>query len=202
MTINYLMTFDPGKSSGIVLGKYSETEAYERVAFWQVEGGIGGLVDWYFKQTFERPEMGDFWRTINYDRFGIPDPISVSKVTYVSERFVPLSGGGFSQTSDSIEPVRIEGALIALGLMPHDYTDKAWQRPAAMYFSGGSTKPERLKANRAFLKKHGLLVTGKQVGCKDANDVNSAQLHALAYMRKIKHVPTIQKFWPDDSGGE
>jgi hypothetical protein len=38
----------------------------------------------------------------------------------------------------------------------------------------------------------GLWSTGKKdIGKKDANDVNAAQKHALAYLRSIGHQPTL-----------
>lgn len=198
--MTYTLAFDGGKSSGIVLGEYGDDQTWTRLAMWQVSGGIAGFLDWYYANTYEYiegPVTFTYSEPVETVYMSSPEA-EKNWPTIISERFIPLSGGGFAQTSDSVEPLRIEGALIALGLMPADYTDKRWQRPAAMYFSGGSNKAERLKASRAFLKSHGLLPTGKDVGQKDADDAISATLHSLAYMRKISHAPTIGHYWPEE----
>lgn len=57
--------------------------------------------------------------------------------------------------------------------------------------TGGKGEP----ANNAFLKSHGLWQTGKMVGWKDGRDANDAIIHALVHMKKIRHVPTLQKYW-------
>lgn len=190
--MTYILAIDPGLSSGIVLGKFSDTEPFERVAFWQVEGGLAGFIRWSLENwTFDSE---DCYYALMSNGLYIPE----SHLLVVAEKFTPLTNNGFSLTLDSVEPLRIEGALVALGLMPAEFpdTEHRWQRPAQMYFSGGEDKASRLKASRAWLKSHGLLVTGKQVGCKDANDVNSAQLHAFAHLRKIRHLPTIKHYFP------
>lgn len=193
--MTYILAIDPGLSSGIVLGKFSNTEPFERVAFWQVEGGLAGFLEWADRYWYINTE--------NWSRFLISDDFDVpaGNLLVVAEKFTPLTNKGFSHTLDSVEPLRIEGAMVALGLMPAEFPDAEhrWQRPAQMYFSGGNDKASRLKASRAWLKSHGLLVTGKQVGCKDANDVNSAQLHLFAHLRKIRHLPTIKHYFPEEA---
>lgn len=192
--MTYILAIDPGLSSGIVLGKFSTTEPFERVAFWQVEGGLAGFLEWADRYWYIDTE--------NWLRFLISDEFAVAagNLLVVAEKFTPLTNKGFSHTLDSVEPLRIEGALVALELMPAEFPDAEhrWQRPAQMYTHGGTDKASRLKASRAWLKSHGLLVTGKQVGCKDANDVNSAQLHLFAHLRKIRHLPTIRRYFPGE----
>lgn len=193
--MTYILAIDPGLSSGIVLGKFSTTEPFERVAFWQVEGGLAGFLEWADRYWYIDTE--------NWLRFLISDEFAVAagNLLVVAEKFTPLTNKGFSHTLDSVEPLRIEGALVALELMPAEFPDAEhrWQRPAQMYTHGGTDKASRLKASRAWLKSHGLLVTGKQVGCKDANDVNSAQLHLFAHLRKIRHLPTIKHYFPEEA---
>lgn len=46
------------------------------------------------------------------------------------------------------------------------------------------------------LKQHGFWLTGKQVGWKDARDVNDSELHALGW-GKINHLSTTKYFWPN-----
>lgn len=194
--MTYILAIDPGLSSGIVLGKFSDTEPFERVAFWQVEGGLAGFLEWADRHWTWDSE--DFWYALIAKGLYVLE----NDLLVVAEKFTPLNNKGFSHTLDSVEPLRIEGALVALGLMPAEFPDAEhrWQRPAQMYTHGGTDKASRLRASRAWLKSHGLLVTGKQVGCKDANDVNSAQLHLFAHLRKIRHAPTLSAFWPEQIG--
>ena len=45
MTANYVLAFDPGKSSGVALLSYSETEPARLVKAWQFGNGVQGLID-------------------------------------------------------------------------------------------------------------------------------------------------------------
>ena len=91
---------------------------------------------------------------------------------------------------------RIEGVLEYLGVMPpYDKTEKRWQQPQLQYFCGGKSKIEKRRKSKDWLKEHGLYLTGKYVGCKDAEDVISSQLHAFAYLRGIKHRPTLLHYF-------
>lgn len=45
------------------------------------------------------------------------------------------------------------------------------------------------------LKDSGEWVTGKMVGHTDGRDVNDAKIHALAYMMRKHHVPTLRKYF-------
>ncbi len=184
MTERYVLAFDPGKSSGIALIQYNEESVSLKKA-WQVEGGTAGLIDFTWKVmdngegwgAWRVPEMGEK----NWPAY--PDDI-------ISEKFTPLSGGGFNQTLDSVEPLRGEGALIALGLMT-DYPDPKWRRPDRQYLYGGANLAEKKRRAHRFLKDSGFYVTGKDVGCKDANDARSAMLHGLSYLAQVvKHKPT------------
>lgn len=184
---NYILSFDPGKSSGIALIGYND-ESVWLVGAWQPEGGVAGLINWvnkHIEQTPHGKELGP-----------APDeapPWSVFldlEGETISEKFTPLSGGGFNQTLDSVEPLRGEGALIALGLMP-DYPDPRWRRPDRQYLYGGGSLAEKKRRAHRFLKDSGFYVTGKDVGCKDANDARSAMLHGLSYLAQVvKHKPT------------
>lgn len=130
---------------------------------------------------------------------GHPDYAELKKIggLLVCERFVPLSNEGFSHTAETIEPVRIEAALMQHGLMPTDYTDKRWQRAACQLIVGKRGYPTRKQANDAFLREQGLWSTGKTVGQPDANDANSAMKHLVYYVKNtLVHHPTIQAYWP------
>lgn len=183
----YILAIDPGKSSGLALLSYGGHPA-ELVQAWQVEGGLGGLAEWFRGHTEDSPFLTG-WVLPEVGEVGY---LYEEAPTVICEKFVPLAGGGFSQTLDSTEPLRIEGALVWQGLMP-DYTsgEKRWQRPNAMYRYGGSNLAERKKRARAFLKAHDLYTMPKDLGTKDSNDAMSATLHGLAYlMTTVKHRPT------------
>lgn len=165
---DYILSFDPGKSSGIAFVAFDESAVYLDDV-WQVENGVIGLWDWVETNVYT---------------------VGASNTTIISEKFTPLSGGGFNQTLDSVEPLRAEGALIALGLMP-DYPDPRWRRPDRQYLYGGGSLAEKKRRAHRFLKDSGFYVTGKDVGCKDANDARSAMLHGLSYLAQVvKHKPT------------
>lgn len=197
--MKYLLSIDPGLSSGVFLGSYSDTQPLERIAVWQFGGigddlrGVDALVVWVRRFFIGHTSQGliAFWWEP-----GMPSSvIRPDDLTIIAEKFTPLSGQGHSLTLDAVEPLRCEGALIALGLMPAEFPHEQWQRPAVMYFSGGSDLAAKKKASRAWLKSHDLLPTGKTVGQKDANDAVSATLHAFAYMRKMRHQPTMDHYW-------
>lgn len=187
--MTHLLVIDPGKSTGITLGTYSDTEPYQRVEYWQFGRGLYGLSDW-ISDHIQNNHL--FW----YDPDGEEMWVSLDHVTIVTEKFVPLQNKGFGLTLDSVEPLRLEGVLVHEGLMP-DYApeEKQWQRADKQYFMGGTKKPEKRKRAKDFLRKHGLYLTGKNVGCKDAEDVVSSQLHAFAYLRGQRHLPTLNHYF-------
>jgi hypothetical protein len=91
-----------------------------------------------------------------------------------------------SYLSDGRAPVpdpnalHIEGYL--MGVWGRD--EVVWQRNAAKVTVGDK-----------LLKQHGFWLTGKQVGWKDARDVNDSQLHALSWAMS-NHRPSQSYFWP------
>jgi hypothetical protein len=82
---------------------------------------------------------------------------------------------------NELEPIRIEGWL-------HQF-HPAWQWPEQR-----SLTSDGVKASEKILHAKGLWLTGSDVGAEDANDVNAAQLHLLAYLRNIGHAPTINAY--------
>lgn len=214
-----LISIDPGKSSGIAVGTYSDTEPYKRTHAFQIEGGLVG-----FKKNFRRSE-GEDWSgfysttvwvgdrntfdTYREEQFICPHwdsdddcecPYShnVAETTIICEKFTPRQ----ALTLDSVEPLRIEGYLVGTGVMP-DYVqgkpNTLWNQPIQQYFSGGYDLKSRKKAAYDFLRKHDLYLTGKQVGCKDAHDAMSATLHAISWLRRQHHEPTLRAYWPDET---
>ena len=201
-----MLACDPGKSSGIALLAYNETEPAKLVKAWQFDNGVQGLIDWL-----------DVHRLWDYDcGYGSHEQIWIlpmtahpsssgyvrdSQLTVISEKFTPLQGKGFAQTLDSTLPLVCEGVLIAYGVMPvYDSKEKRWQRPSLMYRHGGSTLAEKKKRSRAFLKKNGLYVLPKELGTPDNNDAISAILHGLNYItHTLNHRPTWDAYYETES---
>lgn len=156
-----VLAIDPGMSTGITLMEYIIGERPTITAQWQVEGGLAPLID-----------FSEAW----YDRSLHQD------VKVVVERFTPRPVA-FSYSLDELEPLRIEGFLdYYFGGFPGGIT---WQDPPQRKLV--RTLPETEK----FLQAYGYWATGTDVGCKDANDANSATMHALAYIRNQAHRATI-----------
>ena len=105
----------------------------------------------------------------------------------VCEKFTPRPNGGRQFRLDEFEPIRIEGWMEVF------YPNVAWQKPAAMVLRNGATQTERKRSSDNVLRETGWWLTGSDpnVNYKDANDVNAAAKHALAYIRSIGHEPTI-----------
>lgn len=180
-----LVVIDPGLSSGICVGEYSDTEPFRPYAAYQIEGGLTG----FFEHIFF-PQRGPW---IIEHRTG-----SYEDTVFICEKFTPRQ----SLTLKSAEPLRIEGALVQMGVVPDYIPGKKnlqWQHPPAQYFCGGQSLTEKKKRSREFLKKHNLHLTGKMVGCKDADDAISARLHAFAFMRRIRHMPTLRHYFGEES---
>lgn len=188
-----LVVIDPGLSSGICVGEYSDTEPFQPTHAFQIEGGLTGFFrDFKVQKDFEYG-MNDLWI-----RNTCVDMWDRDAVQFVCEKFTPRQ----SLTLKSAEPLRIEGALVQMGIVP-DYVqgekNPQWQHPPAQYFCGGQSLTEKKKRSREFLKKHDLHLTGKMVGCKDADDAISARLHAFAFMRRIRHMPTLRYYFGEES---
>lgn len=186
---DYVLSIDCGVSTGIALLSYEEDSPAELVEGWQFGGGVTGLLDWvndHFTHSSGIPGFvshGDREESVWVYQKGL---------LVLAEKFTARNTRGFSYTTASLEPLRGEGALIALGLMP-DYTvaEKRWRDPGLQYFSGGSGKAERKKRQHAFLKANGFYKTGKDFGTADADDYRSAAAHGIAYIaRELKHKPT------------
>lgn len=184
--MKYGLAIDPGMSTGVCLFSWSEDQAFKQERLLQFIGGAGGILAFIRKNDLY--QLGDkVWI-----EFGSKH---VELSALVVEKFTPRGGSGFALTQASAEPLRGEGVLIGRGLERFIQ----WQQPAAQYFMGGSDLRERKKRSREFLKLHGIYATGKTVGQLDANDAISAELHAIAFMRKMRHRPTLDElFTPED----
>ena len=213
----YVLSIDPGLSTGVALLSYEEDSPAELVKAWQFTGGVSGLTAW--RKTHWRgayrdsewgyefgprfsPDPGRFWdlhvETLYEEQYN-PDTDEYDEVetekknlTVICEKFTARNNRGFSYTTASLEPLRGEGALIDRGIMP-DYTvaEKRWRDPSLQYFAGGTGKAERKKKQHSFLKANGFYRTGKDFGTADADDFRSACAHGIAYIaRELHHRPT------------
>ena len=171
MTI--LFAIDPGLSSGVARGEFSDTEPLVITDQWQTGGGVKGFVDKFAAELYDQ------------------------RAIIVCEKFIPRPNEGFNHTLKSIEPMRIEGWCVGTGIMP-DYPHERWQQPAQRLFMGGDDHDDRVKRANEFLKKHGLYRTGSQLGQPDGDDANSATLHAIAFIRSIRHLASLRVYFKDD----
>lgn len=174
-----LLSIDPGKSTGVALVSYTDTEPARVEQTWQFGGGLDGFLGWY--------------------EGVLPDLNGRGPITIISEKFTPRQ----ALTLDAATPLLIEGAMIALGLIDTYYPKSPqWQHPSNLYFAGGDTLPQKKSRAHAWLKSHadrGFYVTGKQLGTKDADDARSALLHSVVWFRKQKHRATIERWFPPNA---
>lgn len=188
----YVLSIDCGVSTGIALLSFEQNAQAELVEGWQFTGGVVGLLEWW--SNYEDNLMGTPGLAI-----GIPGALWLRRadVVVISEKFTARATKSFSYTTSSLEPLRGEGALIALGLMP-DYTvaEKRWRDPNYQYLVGGEDRADKKKRMHAFLNDVGMRRTNKDFPdspTKDgADDFRSACAHGVAYIaRELKHKPTF-----------
>lgn len=189
---NYILSIDPGKSSGVALVAYTESEPARLVKAWQLERGLAGFKDWTYDNGFFPVDGGRnvWWRDgellAEWD-------IYEGNVTIVTEKFQPINHSNYALTTDSVEPLRVEGLLYTLDMMP-DYSkeEKRWRRPVDQYIFGGDSKDRKKQMQHKWLKENGFYVTGKTLGTADADDARSSIAHAISYLVKdVHHKPTF-----------
>lgn len=177
---NYLLSLDTGISTGVSLLSYTEDTVPALEGAWQFPGGVVGLLRWY---------ENDFWGT------EVPN-MAVGQLTIIAEKFTARATKGFNYRTDSLEPLRCEGALIAKGLMP-DYSpkEKLWREPSLQYLVGGKGAEARKRQHR-FLEESGYYRTNKDFPgspAKDkADDFRSSCAHGLNYLAREGHTPTFE----------
>lgn len=212
MDTNYILPIDPGLSSGVALIGYNDERVWLEEA-WQFGGGVKGLIDWNWEHTYDYIEgptsfvINPPWNIDTRHDFGDDFDFNWTEdptLTIITEKFTARNTQGFSYRTDALEPLRCEGALIALGLMP-DYTvaEKRWRDPSVQYLVGGNGKADKKKRQHKFLKDSGFYRTGKDLGTPDADDFRSAAAHGLAYLaRELKHKPTFELMteWVENNG--
>jgi len=91
--MTYLLSFDPGVSSGIALGFFDPKQEYTFIHGWEPQGGADGLIEWWHKRSTDAL-LGDI----------------LDDMIWVSELFV-LANNDFVA---NIEPKRGEGAIMMM----------------------------------------------------------------------------------------
>lgn len=185
-----LISIDPGMSTGMAVGTYSDTEPFKLTHFFQIEGGVEGFIS-SANMRFDSGEYGLDYLNLKEVRIS-PNWMCPDRTTLIAEKFTARGGAnsGFSYRTKDLEPLRVEGAMLAMGL------DVTWVSPPQQYFSGGDGKAKKKQAQHRWLKENGLYVTGKMVGCDNADDVRSAIAHAIAFLVRSRHKPTIEHYFP------
>lgn len=107
------------------------------------------------------------------------DSLIDDRMEITCEKFSPRPGAR-SWRLDELEPIRIEGAL------EDRYQSRVvWRKPEQRKLIGD------IPRTGEFLRASGYWTAPKEVGRKDANDVNAAMMHAIGYLRDRAHRPTI-----------
>jgi hypothetical protein len=150
-------------STGITLMEYAIDERPTITAQWHLEGGYDAVTA-FFEEYFPLDE----YQRINDE--------------FVYERFTPRPVA-FSYSLDELEPLRIEGFLA--------YYISRLDCRVAVQDPGQRKLLRTLPETEKFLQANNYWATGTDVGCKDANDANSATMHALAFIRNQAHRATI-----------
>lgn len=173
------LSIDGGMSNGMCIFGWGDDEPFSVQELHQFSGGAPMLARALGHMKVRLGRRGT-----------MPSPMMRGKHldALVVEKFTPRSGAEFALTRASAEPLRCEGVVIGLGL--NDFIQ--WGEPSQQYFMGGETLIEKKRRAREFLKLHGLYTTGQMVGMADADDAISAELHAIAWLRRVRHMPTIE----------
>lgn len=176
---NYILSIDPGMSTGITLISYTETTTPKLEEAWQFYGGLSALKKWreqywsdyrwdsewdytspaglYFGPSHGLLSAQDIldWAYDEEDPEDTGHEVVTEKavLTVVAEKFNARTTKGFSYTTASLEPLRCEGLLIDRGIMP-DYSlaEKRWLDPKYQYLVGGEDLADKKKRQHAFLK--------------------------------------------------
>lgn len=171
MSVDYYLAVDPGKATGVAIGRLTPEEALEVIYTAIIPNGAQGFIEW-LEMTHEGRDITELDCMANFPR-------EYSNIDYhldvICETF-HLRGG---VVNPDLEPLRIEGILLdRFQSVVH------WQHPSDKILIGDD-----------FLKENDLWVTGSQVGHTDGRDANDALLHLFAYTMKKKHLPTLEAYW-------
>jgi hypothetical protein len=185
MTVHYGVSIDPGLSSGACVFTWGDSSPLKIIKVWQISDGAVGLAEF----------LDGMGIRVGTGR-GMTAKMFIGKLALdamVVEKFTPRVNEGFSHTRASVEPLRGEGVLIGRGFDGFIQ----WAEPSQQYFMGGEGLKAKKKSAREFLKLHGMYVTGKDVGRRDADDAISATLHAVSWLRRKRHMPTIEALFKE-----
>lgn len=184
----YILSIDPGLESGISLIGYRKEGGPWLERAWQFKGGAFTLRNWIATNLNLDPDQNGL-SVQQYLRSNHAEP------EIVAEKFTARNTKGFSYSTASLEPLRGEGVLIALGLMPdYEVKEKRWRDPGQQYLVGGKDLADKKKRQHRFLDESGFRIDSKVLGYKrpDYNDARSAAAHGLKYLASVEnHKPTF-----------
>lgn len=182
---DYLLSIDPGISTGISLLSYTEDTVPVLEGAWQFSGGAEELSEWLdFCYNEDEPEWDFADLQFVYRYYAQPGSFKV-----ICEAFTARNTKGFSYTTDSLEALVGIGVLVGRGLV--DRNTKGYRAPALQYLVGGKGA-EAKKRQHKFLRDSGYYRTGKDFGTPDADDFRSSCAHALNYLAREGHLPTFK----------
>jgi hypothetical protein len=205
-----LISIDGGMSTGLIVGTYSDDTPFELTHAFQIEGGVEGFLEKV------RVHHGEDWNMnlygvmrVEHNRFYLYEDSErmlhdmsedcdeeclcyetvTSEATVLAEKFTArgAAAGPFALKTSALEPLRIEGALLAMRV------PVTWVSPAQQYFLPGKDKAEKKKRQHAWLRENGYAIMPKDLGTKDADDARSACAHVISWLRKF-HKPTQDMF--------
>ena len=166
--MTYLLSIDPGQSTGIALGYYDAITPYRLERRWNVLGGVEGFIDWWGED-----QGREIAHEMVVEQFHL-DPTN--------------------QFSADLTPVAIEGALAVLNMGSGvEITWQGREMKSALigYPPEARTKTERQRVRFDFLDRFGLFAKGAH-----NDDSQDAITHALVFLKRRKHMPTMLAFWP------
>lgn len=171
MSIDYYMAVDPGKATGVAIGRLSDNDPLEVIYTAIIQGGVYGFIDW-LEEVKDGKAITEMDCMTKY-------PKQYWEIDYhldvVCETFQLRN----NQFAANLEPLRIEGVIIdRFGSVVH------WQNPSDKSMVGDQ-----------FLKDNDLWTTGNKMGHTDGRDANDALLHLFAHTMRIKHLPTLKEYW-------
>mgnify|MGYP001064578100 CR=1 FL=1 len=196
-----LISIDGGMSSGIIVGTYSDDTPFELTHAFQIEGGVEGFIRnvHHYDDTDSFSDGGTCFAVDHHSGswakgichwYGdILGRDEIEEPTFLVEKFTArgAAAGPFALRTSALEPLRIEGAILAMGITP------TWVSPQQQYFLPGESKAKKKQAQHKWLRENGYAIMPKDLGTKDADDARSACAHAISWLRKF-HKPTQDMF--------
>lgn len=169
-----LLSVDPGKSTGIAIGYYDAITPYRLLHRWNILGGLAGFEAWWY----EAHAPGGILEAQNYD--------------LVVEHFRLSSKNKFVA---DLTPKEIEGAIHILNnamyARPITWQPRTDKASLIGYPPECKTQTQRQRFRFNFLKRFGMFAPGTR-----NDDSNDAITHALIYLKRAKHAPSLHAFWP------